>query len=92
MRYYFNIKDGTAIHDDEGIELDDMEAVKTEALRSSVDMMKGLENEHFWTGDPWLLWVTDQPNGGGNTILTLTFNARLAAESRARSPLRFTFP
>jgi hypothetical protein len=51
MRYYFNIKDGTTIHDDEGMELDDMEAMKAEALRSSVDLLKGLQNEHFWSGD-----------------------------------------
>ena len=68
MRYYFNVKDGTTMLDEEGIELDDMSAVKKEAVQSSAD---------FWTGEPWLLWVTDQPNGGGNTVLTLTFSSAL---------------
>jgi hypothetical protein len=64
VRYYFNVKDGTTIHDEEGMELDSLAAVKEEALRSSSDMLKGLQGEHFWTGEPWLLWVSDQPEGG----------------------------
>jgi hypothetical protein len=79
MRYFFNVKDGESIFDDEGMEFDDIEGVKTEALKSSADMLKGLQDDHFWTGVPWVLWVTDQPNGGGNTLLTLTFSCRLAA-------------
>jgi hypothetical protein len=78
VRYYFNVKDGTTMLDEEGVEFNDMEAVKSEAIQSSVDMLKGLQGEHFWTGDPWLLWVTDEPNGGGSTLLTLTFSSRLA--------------
>ena len=77
--YYFNIKDGETMHDDEGIEFDDIVAVKEEAIKSSVDMLKELQGDGFWTGTPWILWVSDQPNGGGNTVLTLTFSARLAA-------------
>jgi hypothetical protein len=29
----------------------------------------------FWSGEPWRLWVTDQPDGGGSTVLTLQFAA-----------------
>ena len=32
----------------------------------------------FGLANLWVLWVTDQPNGGGNTLLTLTFSSRLA--------------
>jgi hypothetical protein len=78
VRYYFNVKDGALIHDDEGMELADMDAVKKEAIQSSADMLKGHHGQNFWTGEPWLLWVTDQPNGGGNTVLTLTFSSRLS--------------
>jgi hypothetical protein len=79
VRYFFNVKNGTTIFDAEGMELGDMVAVKTEAIQSSADMLKGLHAEHFWSGEPWMLWVSDQPNGGGNTLLTLTFSSRLAA-------------
>jgi hypothetical protein len=78
MRYYFNIKDGVTMLDNEGMELGDMAAVKTEALRSSTDMLKGLHGENLWSGEPWLLWVTDQPKGEGKTVLTLTFSSKLA--------------
>ena len=79
MRYYFNIKDGKTMLDEEGVELNNMDEVKKEAVQTSSDMLKGLNNDHFWTGEAWELWVTDQPNGAGNTILTLTFSSRLAA-------------
>ena len=78
MRYYFNFKDGQTMLDDEGMELSDMDEVKTEAARSSGEMLREIHNPKFWAGEPWVLWVTDQPNGGGNTLMTLTFNARLA--------------
>ncbi|MFL5037301.1 MAG: DUF6894 family protein [Microvirga sp.] len=79
MRYYFNVKDGETLLDGEGTEFADMNAVRNEAVGSSADLLKGLHGEHFWSGEPWLLWVTDQPNGGGNTVLTLRFSAQLSA-------------
>jgi hypothetical protein len=79
VRYYFNVKDGSTMLDEEGMELDNMDAVQKEAVQSSADLLRGRHGTHFWTGEPWLLWVTDQPNGGGNTVLTLTFSARMAA-------------
>jgi hypothetical protein len=78
VRYFFHLKDGQTILDDEGIEFESMDLVKNEAVQSSADMLKALHGAHFWSGEPWLLWVTDQPNGGGNTVLTLTFSSRLA--------------
>jgi hypothetical protein len=79
VRYYFNIKDGDTILDEEGVELKNIDAVKREAVQSTADILKGFKGSQFWLGEPWLLWVTDQPNGGGNTLLTLTFSSRLAA-------------
>ena len=78
MRYYFNVRDGKAMLDEEGMECDGMVEVKQEALQSSVELLRSPRGEHFWAGEPWLLWVTDQPNGGGNTFLTLTFSSRLS--------------
>jgi hypothetical protein len=42
MRYYFNIKDGKTMLDKEGIELDNLYAVKNEAVQSSADLLKDL--------------------------------------------------
>ena len=78
MRYYFNIKDGIEVLDDKGLEFEELDSVRTEAVHSASDMLKGLEGEHFWSGEPWVLWVTDQPNGGGNTVMTLTLSCRLS--------------
>jgi hypothetical protein len=79
MRYFFNIKDGVDMLDEHGVELDGMDAVRIEAVQSSADMLKGLCNEHFWSGEPWMLWVTNKPKGEGDTFLTLTFSSRLVA-------------
>jgi hypothetical protein len=79
MRYYFHVQDGEALLDDDGVELSDMEAVRAEAIQSSGDLLKGEHGSHFWSGEPWKLWVTDQPNGDGNTVLMLTFSARLSS-------------
>ena len=49
--------------------------VRAEALQCSLEMLQGLKTEAFWTGEPWRLWVTDQPDGHGRTVLTLTFGA-----------------
>ena len=79
MRYYFNVQDGATLLDDEGLEFTDINEVRTEALQSAVDFIKDIRGGNFWSGEPWRLWVTDQPEGGGNTLLTLIFSARLAA-------------
>ena len=79
MRYYFNVQDGAILLDDEGMEFADFSDVRNEALRTSVDMLKDVRGEGFWSGEHWRLWVTDQPNAGGNTLLTLTFSAQLPA-------------
>jgi hypothetical protein len=78
MRYYFHVKDGETMLDEEGLEFDDVEHVKSEAVQSSADLLKGRHGKKFWTGEPWLLWVTDQADGGGNTFLTLTFSSHLS--------------
>ncbi len=79
VKYYFHINDGEALLDDEGLEFSDFNTIKAEALRSCVDMIKDIPGNRLWSGTPWTLWVTDQPNGGGSTVLTLTLSARLSA-------------
>jgi hypothetical protein len=79
MRYYFNIKDGTTMLDEEGMEFDNLEMLKKEALLVAPDMIKAIQHDNFWNGESWTLWVTDHPKGAGNTVLTLTFSSRFAA-------------
>jgi hypothetical protein len=79
MRYYFHVRDGESLLDEEGVELAGMDAVREEAIQSSGDLLKREHGPNFWTGEPWKLWVTDQPNGDGNTVLMLTFSAQTSA-------------
>ncbi|WP_068017104.1 DUF6894 family protein [Rhodoplanes sp. Z2-YC6860] len=79
MRYYFNIDDGELAFDEEGMEFTDFDMVKAEALQAAGDALKELENTAIWSGKTLKIWVTDQPQGGGNTLLTLLVNARLPA-------------
>ena len=76
-RYYFNIKDGQTILDDEGMDLPDMFAVRHEAIQSSGEMLKDMEGGKFWSGEPWKLWVTDEPEGAGNILFTLEFSVKV---------------
>jgi hypothetical protein len=73
MRYYFHIQNGETLFDEAGIELSNLDAVRQEALLSSVETLRGHNVSEFWSGEPWKLWVTDAPNGSGNTVLAITF-------------------
>ena len=75
MRYYFHIRDGVTLVDEVGVECADLRELRTEAIRTSAEMLTGLRGQDFWTGEPWSLWVTDQPKGKGNTVLSLTLTA-----------------
>jgi len=79
LRYYFNFEDGETALDDEGMEFADFNDVKTEALRSVVDLLRDIRGPKFWLGTGCRVWVTDQPSGGGNTQLTLNVSAKLPA-------------
>jgi hypothetical protein len=88
MRYYFHVRDGKEMLDQEGVELLDLSAVKEEAVKASAELLEGLDQEEFWNGEPWKLWVTDKPNGAGNTLLSLIFTAQVSAPS-VLAPTRY---
>jgi hypothetical protein len=73
--YYFNLKDGHTLLDNDGTEFVDLKAARHEALRFSGEVLKDSAGESLWAGEPWELWVTDQPNGKGKTFFTLHFSA-----------------
>jgi hypothetical protein len=79
MRYFFHLKDGKEILDHEGTELRDASALKQEALMMTTELLGGMSGNEFWNGEPWKLWVTDQPGGAGNTVLILEFTAHQSA-------------
>jgi hypothetical protein len=74
-RYYFHLKDGRLSLDDYGIDLPDLGAARKEAVRYSGEVLRDGAHTTLWNGEPWNLWVTDQPAGEGRTLFTLTFAA-----------------
>jgi hypothetical protein len=81
MRYFFHVRDGKEMLDENGVELLDMNAVKKEAVEVTAELLGGLRGPHFWSGEPWKLWVTNQANGAGKILLTLVFSAKLSDDS-----------
>jgi hypothetical protein len=78
-RYYFHFADGQLLHDDTGEELVDVAAAKHEALRVSAEMIRerASATAPLWNGTAWRLWVTDKPDGEGETFFTLRFSAEM---------------
>jgi len=74
-RYYFNLKDGRESLDEVGVELTDIDAARKQALTFSGEVLRDSSGASLWQGEPWRLWVTDQPSGKGKTFFTLSFSA-----------------
>ena len=78
MRYYFHVKDGQTILDEDGAEFSSVELVKNNVIRTSGEMLRGLSHDlNFWSGEPWKLWATDGPNATGETIVEVQFTGTL---------------
>ena len=76
-RYYFNVDNGGVQFDHEGMELPDLAAIRTIAIRLSGDILRDGAAESLWAGVPWRLWVT---SAEGDTLFTLVFSALSGAE------------
>jgi hypothetical protein len=74
-RYFFHVEDGKRFLDKTGEDLPSLEAARDTATRTTVDLLKGGFKDGVWNGDPWRIWVTDEPLGKGKTLLTLCFTA-----------------
>jgi hypothetical protein len=59
-RYFFHIMNGKAILDDVGLELGNMDQVRTEAIRAAGQMLS--DGRISWKGDAWQMIVTDADN------------------------------
>jgi hypothetical protein len=50
--------------DSEGCDLPDLSAVRHAAIATTTEVLGGIKaGPTFWSGEPWKLWVTDEPNG-----------------------------
>jgi hypothetical protein len=80
-RYFFHLRDGRTSLDDEGTELPDIHAARRTAITLSGETLKDGASDTLWDGAPWQIWVTDQPDGKGQTFFTLHFSAHVGDEA-----------
>jgi hypothetical protein len=75
-QFYFHVEDGETVLDETGVEL--RAAAQDEALYASGEAIKDgvCAATSLWNGTPWRMWVTDEPNGAGNTFFTLLLSAQ----------------
>jgi hypothetical protein len=74
-RFFFHVQDGSTFLDEEGTELPDPNAARQEAIRTCGEMLRDVP----WAinnGEPFRLWVTDQPHGQGHTLFALMVAAQ----------------
>jgi hypothetical protein len=82
MRYYFLQRWSHALLDNEGHDCADLATLRAQAVATSGAMLKELRGSgEFWSGEVWAMWVTDEPNGNGQTILALEFRSVPASAS-----------
>lgn len=77
-RYFFNVENGSLLLDETGEDLKDLRAARDAALRITCDLLKGGVTAHFWDDTPWRIWVTDEANGEGETLVALSVNTGAA--------------
>jgi hypothetical protein len=82
-RYYFNVKDGKTLLDNDGHECASLAEARKLAIEHSGEILKDGASESLWSGQPWIMWVTDAPNGGGKTLFTLHFSADAGSDAPA---------
>ena len=83
--HYFHLSNGHTTLDQDGTDHPDLVSVRKEAVRAFRELLHLASSDVLWTGDPWRVWVTDQPDATGRTILTLELNGRDFSESYHRS-------
>src|SRR5690348_8784452 len=83
-RYFFHVHDGAAIRDEEGTQLPDSIAARTEAVKLSAALLAE-RAEAFWNDDEWSLEVADET---GLVLFSLTFYATIAPALRGGASFR----
>lgn len=78
-RYYFNSENGRAFPDEEGTELDNLAAVRAEAVAVLGELLREHRHE-FWATGAWCLTVVDEHN---LTLLTLDVVSTLSPAGSA---------
>jgi hypothetical protein len=71
-RFFFNVRDGVDLPDEEGMELPGPDRARSQAIVTAGEMMRDKGRE-LWPGTEWSMQVTDER---GDTVCILKFSAR----------------
>jgi hypothetical protein len=80
-RRYFHHQNGVTTLDPHGIDASDMAAIRDEAVATIAAILREDDTGSLWSNKPLRLWVTDDPDGKGRTLLALELTAREAEPS-----------
>jgi hypothetical protein len=69
--YYFHIRDGTDIIDDEGSQLAGPDQARQQAITTAGELLRD-KGKGFWGGEEWTMQVVDE---AGDTVCSLKFTA-----------------
>ncbi len=75
-RYFFDVEDGFPILDLEGAVFPDLEAVRDEALKRTIDLL-ATRREEFWRGHAWKMIVFDAQRRVQFTLNFMAVNSPL---------------
>ena len=74
-RYFFNVKDGHDLPDDEGTVLASPQAARVMAVFTSGELLRG-HADKFWVDRDWQMHVTDEQ---GASVCDLRFSGTVGA-------------
>lgn len=84
-RHFFNFQNGATTLDGVGVDLPDLAAVRSEAVKTMAAVLREDVTVSFWNGAPMRLWVTDEPDAAGNTLLEIRVTLGQIQQARTAS-------
>ena len=73
--YFFHVQDGSTTVDTAGVDFPDLDSARREAICACGEILRDVPAA-IWNGDMLRVWVTDQPDGQGNTLFSLNVSPR----------------
>jgi hypothetical protein len=71
-RYFFNVRDGANLIDNDGTVLSDVAEAREQAVVAAGEAIRDM-GARFWAGELWEMTVIDE---SGATVCALTFTAK----------------
>ena len=70
-RAYFHFQNGSTYLDRDGVDLPDLDSIQAEATSTVAAMLRDGDHHSLLSGQQLRLWVTDDPDGAGQTLFAL---------------------